>query len=140
MDLRTFPWASLDTASLELPVSLARGVPEEGGALRVGRPGSWHHCQLGTRSCPVMKQQPLCMVTALTLEPRTQDWWGYREARGHMAAAVDWLQGQRRARGGLGGFWTQRWLRLEKVGVAGKGCFPLPRAGLLGMVQGAPLG
>lgn len=60
MDLCTFPQAFLDTASLEPPVSLARGVPEEGRALRVGRPGPWHHRQPGAHSYSVMKQQPLC--------------------------------------------------------------------------------
>lgn len=119
MDLCTFLWASLDTASLELPVSLAQGVSEEGRALRVGRPGPLHHCRPGACSCPVMKQQPLCTVTALMSEPRMQDGWGYREARDchgrGRGLAPGPVEGKRRVRrplgpevaqvGGSGGGW-----------------------------------
>lgn len=145
MDLCTFPWASLDTASLEPPVSLAQGVPEEGGALRVGRPGPRHHRQPGACSCPLVKQQPLCTVTALMSEPRTQDGWGYREARNHHGSsrglAPGPVQGKRRVRrplgpevaqvGGSGGGW-EGVLSSARGGSAGDGTGSTPGLDALG--------
>lgn len=140
MDLCTFPRASLDTASLEPPVSLARGVPEEGGALRVGRPGPWHHRQPGAHSCSVMKQQPLCTVPALMSELKTQDGRGCREVSDSHGSSREPAPGPEEGERRVRRLWAQKWLRLEGVQGGWEGVLSSARACLLGTVQGAPLG
>lgn len=113
----------------ELPVSLVRCAwrgPEGGQTLAPGITADWHS--------QLPSDEAAASVHGHSTDVRAEDAGrvGIQGGEGPHGSAVDWLQGQRRARGELGRPWTQRRLRLGGSGGGWEGVLSSAQGGSAG--------